>query len=505
MKRNIITIIILCAALTHQVVAQKASDALLLSQYYSGSTARSAGMGGAFGALGGDISVLSTNPAGLAVYRGAEFTITPALNFTSTDALLDQTTFNEKYTRFIFNNIGYAYTCHIINDKGLKNINFGLAYNRLSDFNGKAFIRTQNAGSSMLDGFVWNANHGNNGLPLKTNQLDDFYEGLAYDQYAIDEDPDFPGYYWNPYIAEGDQYNQPMKRSMYTKGGIGEYIFSIGANFNHTLFFGATFGIQDIFYEESYFHDESPDFAHFQYFNFSQDFSIKGVGLNFKTGLIYRPVQMLRLGVAVHTPTHHWLRPYLLTGIETHFGIPPGDETKTKFFHEVESDPSLKRFEIATPWRYLFSAATVLNNFGMMNVEVEYVDYSTCRVMPSVDYSDETNYAAEAFKSNVNVKGGAEFRLGSLYLRGGIAYYGSPHKKDYLPEFSKSYQGMMSYSGGVGYRASGFYMDAAYTFMKFPQRETVLYQSYDDLGLFNVVSPMSTASGKFVLTFGFRF
>jgi len=508
MKRIIITITIIisaCIAWMSEILAQNATDALLLSQYYSGSTARSAGMSGAFGALGGDISVVSFNPAGLAVYRSSEFTFTPGLNFTNTDAQFDNATFNEKYSKFILNNIGYAYTKNLYNEKGFQSINFGMAYNRLSDFNSKAYIFSPKAGSSMLDGFVWYANHGNNGSPLHPGQLDDYYEGLAYDTHGIkDNVPGMPGYYWNAYIANGDVYDQPMKRTMYTKGGVGEYAFSLGANLNHTVFFGATLGIQNVYYEESYFHEEDAGFDDFQYFNFSQDYTLNGTGLNFKAGLIYRPIQMLRLGAAIHTPTRYWLKPYLLTGMETQFGIPPQGETDKHFFYEFDNKFE-KRFNIITPWRYQMSAATILSKFGMANVDVEYVDYRSCKVLPNADYGDATDEAAETFKGNVNVKGGAEFRIGQLYLRGGIAYYGSPYKKEFLSELNKSHQGTMSYSGGIGFRARSFYMDAAYTYMKMPQRDAVLYQTYDDLGMFDVTSLMKTISGKFLLTFGFRF
>ena len=505
MKRNIIILVIFSAALINNAFAQKATDALLLSQHYSGSTARSAGMGGAFGALGGDPSVLSSNPAGIAVYRGSEFTFSPALNFTNTNTQFDHASFNEKYNKLILNNIAYIYTWNFFGGKGLRSMNFGIAYNHLSDFNGKAYIWSPEAGSSMLDGFVWHANYGNNGQPLRTDQFDDFYEGLAYDTYGIDNDPDYPGYFWNPYIAKGDVYGQPMKRTMYTKGGIGEYALSLGANLNHTLYIGATLGIQDVNYEESYFHEESPDFNDFQYFNFSQDYTLSGVGLNFKAGMIFRPVQMLRLGAAIHSPTRFWLKPYLLTGMETEFRTPPAGETNTSFEQEVESDPSQKRFNILTPWRYQLNVATILSNFAVVNIDMEYVNYSSCQILPNSDYQDATDYASEAFKNNINIKGGAEFRLGFLYLRGGIAYYGSPYKEEYLSEFNKSHLGTMSYSGGIGFRARSFYMDGAYTFMKLPQRDPVLYQTYDDLGLFDVVSPMKTSSGKFILTFGFKF
>ncbi len=47
------------------VIAQNVDDALRYSQIFYGGTARFMSMGGAFTALGGDISSLSQNPAGL--------------------------------------------------------------------------------------------------------------------------------------------------------------------------------------------------------------------------------------------------------------------------------------------------------------------------------------------------------------------------------------------------------------------------------------------------------
>ena len=61
--------------------AQTASDALRFSyipQY--GGTARTVGVGGAMGALGGDFATISMNPAGLATYRMSEFTFTPGFH-----------------------------------------------------------------------------------------------------------------------------------------------------------------------------------------------------------------------------------------------------------------------------------------------------------------------------------------------------------------------------------------------------------------------------------------
>ena len=78
MKR--IGLLILAISFMFQgVIAQNVDDALRYSQIFYGGTARFMSMGGAFTALGGDISSLSQNPAGLGVFRSSELTITPQL------------------------------------------------------------------------------------------------------------------------------------------------------------------------------------------------------------------------------------------------------------------------------------------------------------------------------------------------------------------------------------------------------------------------------------------
>jgi hypothetical protein len=476
------------------MMAQQAADALRLSQYYAGGTARAVAMSGAFGALGGDLSTLSTNPGGLAVYRGSEFTITPTFNTASTN-IYDNTTFNERNTRFILNNIGYVYTWNRHNPKGLQSINFGIAYNRLGDFNRSAYIRTPHAGSSLLDEFVWYANGAETGVPVSPDGLNSFYEGLAYDSYAINWDED-DGYYYSDYKV--NRYNASQKHTMSARGGIGEYGLSLGANINHTWFLGATLGIQNVDYEEYYLHEESPGFQTLDYFNFSDDFTIDGWGLNFKAGVIYRPVHLLRLGLAVHTPTHYWLKPYHLTGMHTVFNEMPPDADKKDFYWETESDVS-ERFQISTPWRYSASAA-VVSRFGLLNVDVEYLDYATGRISPNSDYNENNNDIANIYRNAVNVKAGAEARLSVMYFRAGMAYYGSPYE-------SSDIKGTLSYSAGLGFRVRDFYIDAGYSYMKHPRSYHTFYTSYDaaDNVLYDIGADISSVSNKVAITFGFKF
>ena len=67
MKRTLIVLFAMFLGTT-LALAQSQADAYRLSQTELTGTARFVSMGGAFGALGGDISVMSYNPAGLAIY-----------------------------------------------------------------------------------------------------------------------------------------------------------------------------------------------------------------------------------------------------------------------------------------------------------------------------------------------------------------------------------------------------------------------------------------------------
>ena len=214
---------------------------------------------------------------------------------------------------------------------------------------------------------------------------------------------------------------------------------------------------------------------------------------------------MLRLGVAVHTPTYLWMKPYHLTGMETLWGASPADDGSKYFKLETESDPS-EKYKMRTPWQYNLSVATVIGKLGMVGVDVEIADYSGNSIMPSSTYDVENDDISTVLKTAVNVKGGAEFRLGPVYLRGGVAYFGNPYNKNSFDAGIRStLKGTMRYSGGIGFRVRDFYMDAAYTYMKYPKRINNLYLSYNATDEWYEQVKLQTTTNKVIVTFGFRF
>ena len=66
--------------------AQSPVDAYNLSQTELRGTARFMSMGGAFTALGGDLSTLNQNPAGIGIYRSSEVGLTLDLNILGSKA-----------------------------------------------------------------------------------------------------------------------------------------------------------------------------------------------------------------------------------------------------------------------------------------------------------------------------------------------------------------------------------------------------------------------------------
>ena len=151
MKR--ISIIILAAfTLFSGLFGQNVDDALRYSQVFYGGTARFMSMGGAFTALGGDLSSLSQNPAGIGVFRASEMSVTPQLNYINSEAGFHGNTSSDYLYNF---NLGQAgFVSNIVSNKvstGLIKFNFGYSFNKTNNLYQSTLIQGVNNTSSMAD------------------------------------------------------------------------------------------------------------------------------------------------------------------------------------------------------------------------------------------------------------------------------------------------------------------------------------------------------------------
>jgi len=150
MKRILIISSLLLSAYLLQ--AQYAEDALRYSQIYYQGTARNMATGSALGAMGADFSTLSSNPAGLGMYRGGEFSITPEIFNRKITSTYNGTTSEDARTNFDLSNVGLVTSKNISRGgNGWKYFNFGFGMNRLNNYNSNSVIQGMNPNNSRID------------------------------------------------------------------------------------------------------------------------------------------------------------------------------------------------------------------------------------------------------------------------------------------------------------------------------------------------------------------
>jgi hypothetical protein len=298
------------------LLAQGEMDAFRFSQSDLNGSARSMSMGGAFGALGGDMSAMSHNPAGLGIYRSSEVQTTMNLNSTKADATWTGNQNNINKTRFNFDNFSYVGYFPTGNDAGIKAWNIGIAYNKVKDFN-RSYRAIGNPNNSMADyvaSWASNAYGKDGGIPenqlILTNSYDPYrnrdLDGhwlsiLGYESGFFGAKYDFSDVYHSAYGQWRNSTWIPSSPNQTTlrigeSGSINEYNFSLATNISDFLFLGATLGVTSIEYRMSSWHEES--FGERDYLKLGNSIETEGTGFSINVGAIIRPVDQLRLGVA---------------------------------------------------------------------------------------------------------------------------------------------------------------------------------------------------------------
>jgi len=477
MKRNILIIsILICTA--SGLLAQNEQDALRYSYLQTGGTTRSMSMGGAFGAVGGDFASMAINPAGLGIYRKGEFAFTPDFTSYSSQASYLGSSMSDNGYKMGFSHFGFVIPLTFPDESsGIRGVSFAVGYNKLKDYGQNITMKGVNTSNSLVDEFVYTANQG--------GEWDPFADGLAWETYLIDFDS-AAGVYFSDF--DGSSYGQTQKRSVTTRGSLGEFDFSLGANLSDKLFLGATMGVQKASYMETWVHSETDPTDVINFFNgfkYSNTLTTSGTGVNFKLGILAKPVEFIRVGASIQTPTVLRFSDDFRASMET-------DLNDGQPVHEWDASGDYN-YEVTTPLRATGSLAFVYKQFGLISFDYEFVDYTAARLASTdYDFFDENEAINERFRSTSNIRLGGEFHLGKYYLRGGYALYGNPYA-DGEPNAGK---GLSVVSGGVGYRDNSMTIDFGLSRSGW-QQEYFLYGE-NSANIENLMTRFST-------TIGFRF
>ncbi len=487
MKRVIIISIILLAGVT--TYAQYASDALRFSQQYYQGTARNMAVGSAFGALGSDLSASAINPAGLGLFRNNEYTITPEIFTKNISSIYQGKMIDDSRTVFDISNFGLLSSIKTGNNSsGFKFVQFSFSLNRLNNFNSNRTIVGDNINSSKLDVYLEQADG------INYTDIEDNYSGYysydltpAWNAFLIDTVPGYTDWYYSPVPFAGVQ----QKEVTHSRGSTNEWDFSMAGNFNDKLYLGITLGLpytrffRNTYYGES---DVADTIPYFDSWTVNEYLTTTGFGFNIKLGMIYRPVNWLRIGGAFHSPT--W---YSLT-----------DNWNTNYDSNLEwgsfsssSPQGVFNYKLYTPMRAIGDVALIIKKYGFLTFEYEYVDYGTARFKASgVDYASGTNADIKNYYKGVsNFRGGLEVRAGMFSFRGGYALYGSPYKNN-LNDGKKQY-----FTGGLGYNNGRFSADFAFVY----GNKKSNYYLYTSDNFATEPAALTEKDYQAVLTFSYRY
>jgi len=447
--------------LTGALYAQNETDALRYSQLNYSGTARYNGAGGAFGALGADISVTNTNPAGLAQFSNAQFVFTPALPVHLSSATYNGTTANESRVSFNFNNIGFVTSKRLASSEYSKwsSFQFAIVYNRINDFQRNHLIKGEHT-NSLLDemaDYAFNIPAENLASELP------FSSSLAYEAFLIDLDS-LTGIY-NTFIPRG---NVNQTKNISQRGRMGETSFAISGSWDDQIFVGASIGIPGVKFREKTSHredvlDETLSLTDFTY---TSSLTTRGWGINAKIGVIVIPTDFLRLGLALHTPSQFFLQDQWSNTITSNF---------YDGFSATQNSPNQSfDYQLKTPGRMIGSAAVIIGKIGFISADYEYVNHTKAKLSSSfennADYSIENSNINNKFRSASNIRLGGELNLSPLKIRAGARYSQNPIKDEFVSVTGDR----MSYSAGVGFTGKGAFIDLAYSLTKW-KSEHYLY------------------------------
>jgi hypothetical protein len=520
MKRIYIVLAAVFAA--QQLAAQLPENAIITSWNPQSGTARNQAIGGAAGSLGGDITSLFVNPAGLGFYKTNEFVFTPGLsllngssNYRGTNATADNgSRFNIGTTGFVWGEPNPR--------RAGSNRSFGLAINRTANFNSNVYYEGVNNYSSFSESFAEEfAASGSNILDPVYSMPVSFGTKLAVYNYLIDtaiigNNIEVVGLPLLHSIVTGTDPNLFQQRNIETRGGVTEIAFGFASNKNDKIYFGASIGIPILNYQRTSTFTESDlnnTVDSFATATYRENYSVKGAGLNAKLGMIVKASDQFRAGLSVATPTLYGLREvttgYMFNDTEKYFTT--GGSTSEGDEHSIYTDNNAGipeySFDMVSPWKFTASGTYMINAVadvtqqrGFITADVEYVTHGSTRFHAS-DPNDDAyvkgvNDAVRlSYKSAVNVRVGGELKFSPFTTRLGFAYYGSPYKEK---EFKAS---RMNISGGVGYRNRGLFVDFTYVYglnrdIDFPYRLADKANTYANL---------KNNNGNVLLTFGVKF
>jgi len=490
-----ISIIIYAVLLAGAVCSQSLTDAVRYSSLIPGGTARTLGVGGSFGAMGGDFGVLTINPAGIADFRSSDLSFSFSFNGGNTTSTLNgiNTTRTGHTNEPILENIGVVFHDRPTGSS-LVTSNLAIGLNQYNNFRQNFAYEGTTAGS-ITERFAELANG------RDPEFFDPFEANLAFETGAIfDFDEDFV-YETDLQDATEVFKSQDISRS----GRINELAIAWAGKFKNKLNIGVGIGIPFITFEENKVYQEVDQNSNIDFFDnltFNEELVTSGTGFNFKLGAGYTIAKTIRLGASYQSPTYFSLDDNYENTLSYAFTDSGGSQNISSRSPEGRFD-----YKLTTPSRLTASIGALINTpslKGFVNLDAQYINYKGNSFNLTSDNNDPDELAFEReinttienqLQSALNLNIGGELAFEKYRVRAGVGLVGSPYAIDGVSSFNNIY------SIGGGYRGERFYIDFAYQQRGLNEGYTP-YQVLDQER--NQVVINETTINKVIFTFGFK-
>ncbi|MEO6819682.1 MAG: aromatic hydrocarbon degradation protein [Ginsengibacter sp.] len=504
---------LLSLTLCNLLYAQEPADVLRLGYTNgNGGTARNQAIGGAGASLGGEFSSLFINPAGLGFYKTGDLVFTPGYSFKNNKSTYLGNSGEAKNNNFNMGASGVVFSSPT-RSNSIPYISIALGINKTADFNNQIYYKGLNKSSSYSQKYIQELKNANATDPGDVAKNFPETSSLAFNTFLINPvfsgaDSAITGYksVVNPALGITQENN------ISTTGGITDLSLGAGANVADKWYFGGSLSLPIVTYDRRATYSETDASGDpqvdFNYFKSSETLSTKGMGVNGKLGIIYKPVESVRFGLAVHTPTFYQLTDNWQTRIETGLkSLPNGFLFQNSTDLDITKGYPLEtRYNVTTPWKLMASGTFIFNQAkdvqqqrGFLTADVEYVNYGSMAIHDGDNNPDAKTYYSQLnqvmknlYKDAVNVRIGSEVKFNTLMVRLGGAYYGNPYKNQDA--------NVVKVSGGLGYRNRGMFIDLTYV----QSMTKDINYPYQLEGTNNVPAFLKNNGGSIMATIGFK-
>ena len=408
--------------------------ALLFSENDANGTARFTSMSGAFGALGGDISSININPAGIAVFNNSAFS--GSFNSRNTDITSNYygTSRNNQNQFFNLTQAGAVLVFKSAYNSEWEKFAIGFNYRMKKDFN-NGFSAVGNSGIATFRDFP---------LDNNTSAID----------YNVAEEQRFRNNYTGELNEVSVAFSAVHQNKLYVGGGLNFYDLNFGQRATLTEFNNDGNGntLDAILYQENF---------------------VTGAGVSLNAGFIYKASKNFRFGLSYQTPT--WFTEVLeesnIVNNEGYMGDTEIVVSNDNVIYDNTAGGNFPSqnfiYRLKTPSKLTASAALIFGKSGLLSVDYTNKNFTNMN-LSDADFSGENQFFQNELRNAYALNIGTEWRFDRFSVRGGYKFEQNPLKT------ALDSDNLKGYSFGGGYNFGNFKIDFSYS----DNNRTAFYNSY---------------------------